>query len=131
MAKTYVSIYRDFDMTMSVAEDTKDLTPLVDRDCVRASIFRIISLSKLDIPFNIAAYSKLKELLFEFPDQTSDIAIKTNLEWIISELEPRVRIDNVEVTHDEEQESCIIDIYYTILRTNTQDVVRKEVGRVR
>ena len=47
MAKTYVSIYRDFDMTMSVAEDTKDLTPLVDRDCVRASIFRIISLSKL------------------------------------------------------------------------------------
>lgn len=128
---TYATIYRDFDMSMNVASDTKDLVPLVDRDCIRASIFRIISLSKLDIPFNVAAYSKLKELLFEFPDQTSDIAIKTNLEWIIAELEPRVKVDSVEITHDEEKETCIIDIYYTILRTNTQDIVRKEVERVR
>lgn len=128
---TYATIYRDFDMNMKVASDTQDLVPLVDRDCIRASIFRIISLSKLDIPFNVAAYSKLKELLFEFPDQTSDIAIKTNLEWIITELEPRVRVDNIEITHNEEKQECIIDIYYTILRTNTQDMVRKEVERVR
>lgn len=128
---TFETLYTDFDMSFDADPDTGDVKIIENRDCVRNSLFRIISLNKLDIPFNVMAHSKLKELLFEIPSHSIDAAIRTNLEWIITELEPRVRLDNIEIDYNEVDNKYTIDVYYTILRTNTQDVVTKEVERVR
>lgn len=127
-------LYSDFDMSFKPDPETGDIKRIENRECIRSSLFRIISLNKLDIPFNTSAYSTLKELLFETPSHNIEAAIITNLTWICEELEPRVKIDRIEVTYIEDEATQVkynIDLFYTILRTNTQDVLTKTIERVR
>lgn len=124
-------IYSDFDISFDIDMSTGDINKLVNRDSIRNSIYRIISLNKLDIPFNISLYTRLKELLFEIPGHTTNAAISTNLIWLCEELEPRVKINDVDIIYDDENNSYTINIKYTILRLNIDDSVSKEFKRVR
>ena len=128
------TLYSDFDISFKPDPETGDIRRIENRECIRNSLLRIISLNKLDIPFNTSAYSTLKELLFETPSHNIEASIITNLTWICEELEPRVKIDRIEVTQVEDEATLVkynIDLFYTILRTNTQDVATKEIERVR
>lgn len=124
-------LYSDFDISFKPDPETGDIVRLENRDSIRNSLLRIISLNKMDIPFNTSTFSNLKQLLFETPAHTIDASIITNLTWLCEELEPRVRIDNIDVNYDDFENTYTIDINYTILRTNTQDVLKKEIERVR
>lgn len=125
------TLYTDIDSDFEPDPKTGDVKIVTDRDCIRRSILRIVSLNKYDIPFNTNNYSQMKEFLFEIPSHTNDIAMKTNLEWIIGELEPRVRINEIEINYDDFSNEYTIDIFYTILRMNTDDVATKTAKRVR
>lgn len=124
-------LYTDFDMNFDADPDTGDIKMLTNRECIRSSLFRIIALNKMDIPFNTSAYTQLKELLFEIPSHTIEASISTNLAWIIGELEPRVRVDDITVTYDEFENKYNVDLTYTILREQTQDTLKKPLERVR
>lgn len=124
-------LYSDFDINFKPDSETGDIGKLENRDSIRNSLFRIISLNKMDIPFNTTTFSNLKQLLFETPAHTIDVSIVTNLTWLCEELEPRVRVDKIDVNYDDLENTYTIDMKYTILRTNTKDVLKKEIERVR
>ena len=124
-------LYRDLDLTFDINPDTGDVKTLTDEDCIKRSIMNIISLNKFDIPFNIRDFSNLKRLLFETDSHAVYASISTNLENLISVLEPRVRVRDIDIVFDELDSSFTVDIKYTIIRTNTDDIVTKIVERVR
>lgn len=125
------TLYLDIDNDFEPDPETGDVKTITDRECIRRSILRIVSMNKYDIPFNTSNYSQMKNFLFEDPSHTNEIAMRTNLEWIIGELEPRVRIKDIEINYDEFTNEYTIDIFYTILRMNTDDVATKTAKRVR
>lgn len=124
-------LYRDMDLTFGVNPNTGDVKTLSDTDCIKQSVLSIICLNKFDIPFNIRDFSNLKRLLFENDSHAVYASISTNLENLISVLEPRVRVNDINIEFNELDSSFTVDIKYTIIRTNTDDIVTKVIERVR
>lgn len=125
------NLYTDLDLSFKANPDTGDVGMLVDSDCIRRSVYRIISLDKFDIPFNVIDYSDLKLLLFEQPSHTIDAKISTSLQILIENLEPRIRIRDIDINYSEINSEYTVDIKYLIIRNNTEDVVTKTIERVR
>lgn len=124
-------LYTDIDLRFKPDPITGDVGVLLDADCVRSSVYRIISLNKYDIPFNIIDYSNLKMLLFEQPSHTIYANISTHLRMLLENLEPRITINDIDIDYDEVSSEYNVDVKYTIIRTNTEDVVNKKIERIR
>lgn len=124
-------LYTDLDLSFKPDPDTGDVGMLTDRDCIRSSVYRIISLNKYDIPFNIIDYSNLKRLLFEQPSHATYASITTSLQILLENLEPRIKINDIDIEYNEVTSEFIVDIKYLIIRNNTEDVITKTIERVR
>lgn len=124
-------LYTDLDLSFKPDPDTGDVGMLTDRDCIRSSVYRIISLNKYDIPFNIIDYSNLKRLLFEQPSHATYASITTSLQILLENLEPRIKINDIDIEYNEVTSEFIVDIKYLIIRNNTEDVITKTIKRVR
>ena len=124
-------LYKDIDLAFDVDPSTGDVKTLLDTDCIKQSVLSIICLNKFDIPFNIRDFSNMKRLIFETDSHAVYASISTNLENLISVLEPRVRVKDINIEFNELDSSFTVDIKYTIIRTNTDDIVTKVIERVR
>jgi phage baseplate assembly protein W len=123
--------YTDFNLSFKADPETGDVGILENMDCIRSSIYRIISLNKYDIPFNIIDYSDLKRLIFEQPGHAIYASISSSLENLIENNEPRIKIQSITIDYDELYSEFTIDIKYKELRTGTEDVLSKKIERVR
>lgn len=124
-------LYTDLDLSFKPDPSTGDVGMLENSDCIRSSVYRIISLDKYDIPFNIIDYSNLKRLLFEQPSHATYASISTSLQLLIENLEPRITIKDIDIDYDEVNSEFNVDIKYMIIRTNTEEVLNKKIERVR
>lgn len=124
-------LYTDLDLRFKPDLSTGDVGVLENSDCIRSSVYRIISLDKYDIPFNVIDYSNLKRLLFEQPSHTTYASITTSLQILIENLEPRIKVNDINIDYDEVESEFNVDIKYTIIRTNTEEVLNKKIERVR
>lgn len=124
-------LYTDLDLRFKPDPSTGDVGLLEDVDCIRNSVLRIISLDKFDIPFNIIDYSDLKKLLFEQPSHTIYASISTSVQVLIENLEPRIRVNDINIEYDEVDSVFTVDIKYLIIRTNTEELVTKKIERIR
>lgn len=124
-------LYTDLDLRFKPDPSTGDVGLLENTDCIRSSVYRIISLDKYDIPFNIIDYSNLKMLLFEQPSHASYAAISSGLQILIENLEPRIKVQDINIEYDEVESEFNVDIKYLIIRTNTEEVLNKKIERVR
>lgn len=124
-------LYTDLDLSFKPDPITGDVGTLTDLDCIRSSVYRIVSLNKYDIPFNIIDYSNLKMLLFEQPSHTIYANISSNLQILLENLEPRIKIKDIDIDYDEDSSEYNVDIKYIVIRTNTEDVVNKKIERIR
>lgn len=124
-------LYKDFDLRFKPDPSTGDVGVLENSDCIRSSVYRIISLDKFDIPFNTIDYSNLKLLLFEQPSHATYAAISSTLSILIENLEPRIKLKDINIEYDEVNSEFNVDIKYIIIRTNTEEVLNKKIERIR
>lgn len=124
-------LYTDLDLTFKPDPVTGDVGVAKNSDCIKNSVFRIISLDKFDIPFNGADYSSLKRLLFEAPSHATYAMITQSVELLIQQLEPRIKIQSIDIDYDEVNSEYNVDIKYLIIKTNTEEVLTKTIERIR
>lgn len=124
-------LYKDFDLSFKPDPATGDVGVLENSDCIRSSVYRIISLDKFDIPFNTIDYSNLKLLLFEQPSHATYASISSTLNILIENLEPRIKVKDINIDYDELNSEFNVDIKYIIIRTNTEEVLNKKIERIR
>jgi len=70
---------------------------------------------------NLAYGCDMRRFLFEPIDTTTITLMKSTIEQAINNYEPRIELDNINITPDENEPTLIyIDIAYTVQLTNTR-----------
>lgn len=124
-------IYSDLDLNLRPHPLTGDLHPKTNIDAVRQSIRSLFFLDPYDFPFDSFRQSNLRKILFEPANQLTESRIKTNLEWLIKKVEPRVTLQKLEVEESSDFLGYQITCWYTIRSIMADDKFEFFVQKVR
>ena len=110
--KVKTRIFSDLDADLTQNPVTNDVSKIYDDNAIRRSLKSLILCNHYDHPFHPEIYSPINELLFQnFTLDVSNI-LQRLLTDLINTYEPRVHIDNIEITQAEEQHSLNAVITY-------------------
>jgi len=123
MKNTYKDISIDFDRVNPL---TGDIGTLTDDNAIKNSIKNLLLTNQKSIPFNRHKGTNLNYLLFEQNIGIVQIQASTLVNDILGYYEPRIKVNQVNASHD--NYTLDIDIDYTILKTNEQKNVKIQVG---
>ena len=116
MAITRISrSFKDISLSFEPHPVTKDLPVLKNERAIARSVKNLILTELQQRPFQPTLGSRVSGSLFEIMDAGSAAVISTEIRNTIDNFEPRVDLQNVEVTPYYDSNSYDITIVYTII----------------
>jgi phage baseplate assembly protein W len=117
------SVYSDFDLAFLPHPNTGDLTVLQDINSVKQSVRNLILTSPGERPFSPEIGSGVRALLFEPVDAFTAVDLKEAITLAIENYEPRVKLLEVKVYDEADNNRYRIEIEFMILTSlQTGDV---------
>jgi len=107
--------FKDISASFQINPMNDDLIPLMNTTAIARSIRNLVFTNRGDVPFNPILGSRVNELLFEPMDNITTIAIKEEIQDTITNFEPRVKLEEVQVTPDIDENQYDIIIKYIII----------------
>ena len=123
--------YTDFDFRLNPNPLTGDLANLTDLDCIKRSLKTICTWQKWDYPFNPTIHNYLTDQLFDTPSLLTSSNIQSRIQWLITNYEPRVLIQNINIMLNSSEDGYSVTIYYIVKSILQQGVVSFSLNRVR
>ena len=107
--------FKDISASFKINPMNDDLIPLLNATAIARSVRNLVFTSPGDVPFNPVLGSRVSELLFEPMDSITSIALKEEIEDTIKNFEPRVKLEEVQVNPDFDENQYDIIIKYIII----------------
>jgi phage baseplate assembly protein W len=128
---TQTQTYRDLDMSFTKHPVTGDVAVKVGDQAIIRAVRNLVFTGFYERPFHPEIGSGVRQLLFELVDPVTAIRIKKAIEEVIANFEPRVRVKEIVVQADVDQNGfeCIMQFY--ILNSTTPTVTTVFLERVR
>lgn len=103
---------------------TNDILPLKNEDAIKRAVQNLVRIQVGEVFFNNLIGTRINGALFELASSDFTAPIKTEIETVITNFEPRVVLKNVEVDTDPDNNALDITISYDIvgLSTPTQTI---------
>ena len=108
-------IYRDLDLDFQVNSATKDIQKLSDVEAVKRSVRNLINTNHYERFFHPELGSGIRELLFENMTPLTEIYLAKKIEEVLVNYEPRVRLVQVQVRGNPEQNQYNIMIEFYVV----------------
>ena len=119
MAVEYQSrSFKDISLSFKKHPVTKDILVLKNEDAIKKSVINLVRTRLGDRFFNSDIGSSSEDILFSLGTVQNDYEFDnyvSTIKGLISNYEPRVKVDNVIFNHIEESSSVEITITYTII----------------
>lgn len=106
--------YVDLDFDFKAHPVSKDVVLKYNEEAVKKSLKSLILTSKYERPFQPSINSRIKKLLFENITPVLGVNLKSNIEDVIREHEPRVDVRGVDVIVKEDENQIMVNIYFNI-----------------
>ena len=106
--------YVDLDFDFKAHPVSKDVVLKYNEEAVKKSLKSLILTSKYERPFQPSINSRIKKLLFENVTPVLGVNLKSNIEDVIREHEPRVDVRGVDVIVKEDKNEIMVNIYFNI-----------------
>ena len=107
--------FKDISASFQINPLNDDLIPLMNATAIARSVRNLVFTGRGDVPFNPVLGSRVRELLFEPMDSITSIALKEEIEDTINNFEPRVKLEEVQVNPDFDENQYDIIIKYIII----------------
>ena len=107
--------FKDISASFQINPLNDDLIPLMNANAIARSIRNLVFTGRGDVPFQPTLGSRVRDLLFEPMDNITSIALKEEIEDTIRNFEPRVKLEEVQVTPDFDENQYDIIIKYIII----------------
>lgn len=114
-ARKYV--HTDLDLNFVPNPMTGDINPVKDIEAIKNSVKNLISTNFQERPFQPEIGSGVRGLLFELADPITMHDIEMAITRTIENFEPRVILQNVEVSDDVDNNAYNVSITFQILAT--------------
>ena len=94
-----------------------DISIKTDDNAIKASIRNLISTMNYERPFNSKLGSQARAIFFEIVTPMTSIILKKSVTDVIRNFEPRVVVNDVQVSINSETHDAYITVYFTIINT--------------
>jgi phage baseplate assembly protein W len=111
---TLTNLYSDLDFTFNLVPGSKDVARSFDDQAVIRSVRNLLLTNFYERPFQPNIGGNIDKLLFEPATNLTASLIKTEIENVITNYEPRVQIEEITVTGNIDENSFTINLTFYI-----------------
>lgn len=115
MASNTTRLYKDLDLNFGINPVTKDVNKKVGDRAIIAAVRNLILLNYFEKPFNPSIGSNVRRLLFEPMDAGTGSLLQKEITLTINNYEPRVKLRNVYVQADEDNQGYNVTIEFFLI----------------
>jgi len=112
--------YSDLDLNFARKSSNSDVNKLTDVQAVKRSLRNLILLNYYEKPFHPEIAGGIRQMLFENMTPTVSIIIAKQIEQVIANYEPRVRLVSIRAIPDYDRNSYDVNIEFYIVNTPTE-----------
>jgi phage baseplate assembly protein W len=124
-------IYKDIDMGFSINPVTKDISRKYDVNAVKQAMKNLLFTDYYTKPFQPKYGSPLAEALFEPMDDNTANIIATLVQEAFDNWEPRVRIDDIIVYPDYDQNEYKVQLNFHVVGVRDPQIFTTALRRLR
>ena len=124
-------IYKDLDLDFQINSATKDIQKLTDVESVKRSVRNLIKLNHYEKPFRPEIGSNLRAMLFENISPQMTHAISKQIDLLLKNFEPRVRLVQVNVQPFTERNGYRASISFYVINTPERVEIETFLERLR
>ena len=131
LSKTQDVLYADLRRDMLLNPVNSDVSRTTDEQAIKESLRNILLTNKGERPFKPTFGGGLRDLLFENIGLGTKELIKTNVESIILNYEPRVNQLNIDIALSADQNTATITILFMMINKQEPVTLSVTLDRVR
>lgn len=128
---TKQAIFSDLDLNFTRHPITDDVSRKTDTAAVNQSLRNLILTANYERPFNSNIGSPIRALMFEPYSPMLRVLLKTVVEQTVENFEPRISLQDVIISPNEDNNSVSISIYYYILNSTSLQSFQMTLERTR
>lgn len=114
MAQTLTKRYSDIDFTFTRTPGRNDIALSYDEMAVIRSVRNLLLTKNYERPFQPSIGSRVNQMLFEPIDFLTAQSLRSEIESVITNNEPRVKIDSILVNADPDNNSYSVSLQFFI-----------------
>jgi len=107
--------FKDISLSFSRHPITNDLIALNNEDAIKRSVINLVRTRVGERFFNNLIGSSVEQSLFELQDPGSTIFLETEIETLLNNFEPRIRLSNISVKFPIDTNDLLVRIEYDIV----------------
>lgn len=123
--------YSDLDLDFFAHRTTKDVVRKTGEEAIKRSVRNLIFTNFYDRPFRSYIGSSVRNMLFENVTPLTQQFLKTAIIEVINNFEPRVRLQDVNLTFDIDNNGFNVTLQYVIINTELPVVTSLFLERIR
>lgn len=123
--------YSDIDLDFMPHPTTKDVMKKTGVDAIKRSVRNLVLTNFYDRPFQSHIGSNALKLLFDNASPLSATFLSNAIRETIDNFEPRVRMNNLEVKFDYDNNGYNVKLYFTIINRNEPVAITLFLERIR
>ena len=124
-------IYKDFDLSFGANSITGDINKKLDVAAVKQSMKNLVMTNTYERPFNPDLSSELRALLFENVEITTANRIKTNLEFLFKNFEPRAKIEDISCDAQPDLNTYDVTVLFRVICINQPEELTVRLDTLR
>ena len=130
-SKKSTRTYVDLDLDFTRHPVTNDVVKITDVDAVKRSVRNLINTQFYERPFHPELGCGVRQLLFEPFTPVTSIFIRRKVEEVITNYEPRARLDQVIVTESPDRNSIEVRVVFYCMNIANPVTVLTTLQRIR
>ena len=107
--------FKDISLSFKRHPVTNDILALRNEDAIKRSVRNLVETINEERFFNSLLGSRVRESLFEVPDNTIRATLKSQIENSILNFEPRVNLTDVIINHPNDTNDLEVTVVYDII----------------
>ena len=107
--------FKDISLSFKRHPVTNDILALRNEDAIKRSVRNLVETINEERFFNPLLGSRVRESLFEVPDNTIRATLKAQIENSILNFEPRINLTDVIVNHPNDTNDLEVTVVYDII----------------
>jgi phage baseplate assembly protein W len=123
--------YRDLDLNFNIHPIRKDINLLKGEMAVINSLKNLILTSHYERPFQPDIGSNVRKMLFENLDVITATALEREIEQVIKNYEPRVKLESVSVAPNFDDNAFAVNMQFSIINRTEPVQVTFQLERLR
>ena len=130
-SKKSVRTYKDLNLDFTRNTVTNDVVKIEDVEAVKRSVKNLVQTNFYERPFHPELGCGIRSLLFEPFTPVTGIFVRRKVEEVITNYEPRVRLDQVVVTESPDRNSLEVRVVFYTLNLPNPVTVLTTLRRIR